>query len=171
MDFIPDQLNTEVEVPFFEDATGEIGIKGHTTQKSMDELKAKIATSLGRLDAQVVSIRRGQFPTSPKRDGFRVNFIYMGNPSRLDVAALPIKGRSEKKRKQALKQALFSINYALEAQYLLTVLSPGSAPLVPYMLVADTGKTIVEIMRERGDLPSLSSGEDSIVEGIIVDEE
>lgn len=169
--FIPDQPAANVEVPYFEDATTELGIKGHTTTKTILALKAQITASMGRLEAGVISMESGKFETNPERIGYQIIFSYYGGEGRMAVAALPLKNKpTEKKKMQSLKQALFSVNAALEAQYLMTLLSPGSAPLMQYMLVPGTDKTFVEVLQEQERLPALESGSMVIDAEWIVDD-
>ena len=59
------------------------------------------------------------------------------------------------KRKQALKQALFTVREMLDSQFNSGVLIPGSAPLIPYM-IDDKGRTLAEALSKEDSIPLLS---------------
>jgi hypothetical protein len=103
-----------------------------------------------------LTFTEGQYQGFPKRYGYRLEFMFAGQRGRLEVAALPIRKEGGTKRSQALNQALFTVREALEAQYLMSLLLPNSSPLLPYLLVPGTGKTVSQIMQEENDVPLLA---------------
>jgi len=162
MDFKPDVDEKDLVVPYFEDASNEDGVIGYTTQKSQKKLKAEITAGFGRLGGSVVGFQSGKFAN---RYGFRIEFTFAGVPGRMDVAALPIKKETESKVDKAKRHALYSVQKRLEAEYSTMLVMPGDVPLMPYML-NDSGKTILEMMRESGQLPALPEKvEEEIIEG------
>lgn len=161
MNFIPEQMTREPQaVPFFEDVTAEQGWRGHTTGKSIEKLKLEIVASIARLGGQVTNFQRGAFQVGDqKRDGFRVHYVQDQAGKllygQLDIAALPVKASYrarqayEKRRDQSLKMALFMAREALDGIWFLQHLSPGYAPLMPWMLEEATGKTLTQLWTER----------------------
>lgn len=161
MDFIPEQAKGEpAKVPYFDDVTAEAGWRGHTTGKSLDTLRSEIMTSISRLGGLVTGFQRGTFHIDDqKREGFRIHYVVEQSNGtmwrgRLDVAALPVKEdyslrRSYDRRKeQSLKMALFMLREALDGTWFLQQLSPGYAPLLPWMLEQKSGKTFTQLWSE-----------------------
>lgn len=176
MNFIPDQTNEIIEVPFYEDVKSEGGWQGHETEKSMHTLQAEITQAFSRLGGMVTGFQRGAFG---ERAGFRVHYTVTRSdgklwPGRMDVAALPVKPPAkdekryhnafDKRLERSLKMALYMTRNALDGSWFLQQLSPGFIPLMPWMLVpGEDGKNFTELMTER-NLLELPAG-DEIVEG------
>ena len=156
MQFIPDDMDVKApQVPWFEDASAELGIKGHATNKSIETLKTEIKAAMSKLGGGVTSFLSGKFETVPPRYAYQINFNYGAREGKIEIAVLPIKKATPSKRKQALKQALFTVRDMLESQFNSGVLIPGSAPLIPYM-IDDKGRTLAEILSETDAIPMLS---------------
>ena len=154
--FIPDDMDVkEPTIPWFEEATQESGVKGHRTSKGIEELKTEIKSAMSKLGGGVTTFMSGTYNTDPKRYGYQVTFAYGNREGRIEVAALPMKKETEGKRKQCLKQALFTVRAMLEAQFNAGLLVPGSAPLVPYLL-DDQGRTLAEALAASENIPLLS---------------
>ena len=180
MDFIPEQPNTEPrEVPFYDDVTTEGGWQGHTTSKSIESLKSDIIAVIGHLGGLVVGFQRGTFVIgSQKREGFQIHYtierpdgaLFRG---RLDVAALPVKDEYRRRRSletrrlKSLKMALYMTRQALDGTWFLQQLSPGYAPLMPWMLTNESGdKTIGQLWTENAFTNKLlPPGDSEFVEG------
>jgi hypothetical protein len=64
--------------------------------------------------------------------------------------------------------ALYMIRKALEGTWFLQKLSPGYAPLMPWMLTAK-GKTIIQVWSEQVFLENLLPSGEEFVEGEIVE--
>ena len=161
MEFIPDERD-ELNVPYFEDASSMLGVIGHSTQRSEQELRIEIERAMAHLGATVSFFQPGKFGD---RYGYRIEFLWRGAKGRIDVAALPLKKETEGRIKKCKRQALFSVMHKLQGQFNSQLNMPGDVPLVPYMLDA-SGKTLIEAMRERDELPALPEPEDKdIVEG------
>lgn len=155
MEFQPDESDEALEVPYFEDAKARDGIRGHRTRKSLRDLKDEIRKAIARLGGGVTRIQRGSFMTDPPRDGYLVHFNLDAHAGRLPVATLPIENETKRRKKQARKQALYTVREVLEAQYNLKILAPGSNPLLPYLLGAGD-KTVAELYEEHYRIPPLS---------------
>jgi len=156
--FIPDRIQpTEAQLPYFEDSSREKGIAGQGTDKSLQELQAEIRTAVARLGGGVTRFIPGTYPGSPRRYGYRIEFLVGNVRGRIDVAALPIRKETDVVRTKALKQALYMCRDILASQYYATLLMPGSVPLLPY-LVGPGDKTVAEAMMESGQLPALETG-------------
>lgn len=168
MNFVPDEkkLASEIDVPYFEDATtARHGVHGQSTSKTLDVLQAEIRSAIGLLGGSVQAFVPGTFVGKRKRYGYELHFELSGQEGRIRIAALPLKSETETKKRQALKQALYTVREQLVAQYNMLLLSPGGNPLLPYLLI--DGKTVAEVYEERFAVPMLSSGT-AIVEGEVV---
>lgn len=180
MDFIPEQPESR-DVPFYDDVTSEGGWQGHRTQKSLDKLQVEVTDSLTRLGATVIGFQRGVFITgSHKRDGFRIRYFIQspdGNtsiPGQFDIAALPIKTdyklrkTENRRRADSLKMALYMARDAIDGLWYLQQLSPGFAPLMPWLLASSENKTISQLWSESTVMKNLlpPGGSDfDVVEG------
>ena len=151
MNFIPEQPKNIGEVPFFEDVNSTDGWMGQTTTKSIETLKSEITSAISHLGGMVVGFQRGTFLLSGKnREGFRIHCTIDDNkgkliPIQVEIAALPVKEtvtyrrggmRSKEHRQDAsLRMSLFMFRDAIRGLWFLQQLSPGYAPLMPFILV------------------------------------
>ena len=168
MDFIPTEQEAQ-EVPYFDDVSGEGGWQGHATGKSLATLVSEVSSSLARLGGIVTGFQRGTFAAGDKiRDGYRIRYFIEapnGNtmPGRLDVAALPV--RKEARREKSLRMALYMLRNALDGLWFLRQLSPGYAPLMPWMLDCHTGKTVTQLWSETKTMSNLLPPGEEFTEG------
>ncbi len=183
MSFVPEQNNDVQVVPYFDDAQSKDGWQGQATQKSVDKLKQEVTEALIRLGATVTDFQPGTYSIEGKnRDGFRISYVTTGpkpellQKGRLDIAALPVKDHwrvqktVKKRRKQSLKMALYMARIGLTGTWFLGKLSPGYVPLVPWMIVGDTNKTITELWKESSMGLLLTSGKnEEFIEGEMVE--
>lgn len=157
--FVPDDFEMkDPDVPWFEDAKSSLGIKGHSTTKSIDQLKMEIKAAFSSLGAGVKSFRQGHFDkvgNEKFRYAYEIAFSYGDRDGRMVIAALPIRKETPSKKEQALKQVLFTVREMLESQFNSGMLVPGSAPLVQYML-DDHGRTLAEALSQQSNVPLLS---------------
>lgn len=173
--FIPDQPREAKVVPWFEDATREEGFQGYSTQKSISTLKSEIVMAVSRLGGQVIGFQQGKFRTDNRdRMGYRVTYNIESAdgkliPGRIDIAALPVKplpsssygSRCDK----SLRMALYMLRDAFDGLWYLQILSPGYAPLMPFMLAKD-GKTITELWSESSAMGNLlPPGDTDFIDG------
>jgi len=183
--FIPEQSKTVSEVPYFDDVTSESGWQGHSTTKSIEALKSEIVQSVSRLGGMITGFQKGKFIVgAQERDGFRVLYtIESGNgtmmPGRIDVAAVPVKkstksGASysyENRCEKSLKMALYMLRNSFDGLWFLQQLSPGFAPLMPFML-AKGDLTVSQLWSESSLMGNLlPPGESDFVDGEIVEED
>lgn len=156
MDFVPEDGGEPTDdVPYFEDSHSDLGIEGHGTRSSVEELKAEIREAMAKMGGTVERIIPGKFSGENTRHGFVIEFNYKGAPGKVKVASLPIKKKeTSKKVKQAKKQALYNIRNAFQAQYNLQLMSPGANPLLPYILADGTDRTASEVFEEQHGIPS-----------------
>jgi hypothetical protein len=180
MTFIPDQSKHSVqEVPFYDDVTAEAGWQGQSTSKSIETLKAEIMTALGRLGGLVTGFQRGSYVIGDKkREGFQIHYVVETpdgamHRGRLDVAALPVRDnysyrRSVDSRKEkSLKMALYMLRKALNGTWFLQQLSPGYAPLMPWML-AKGDKTVTQLWSESVFVSNLLPSGEEFVDAKII---
>lgn len=156
MTFQPDvQQHEKIHVPFFEDADAA-SAPGYATSKAIDRLQSEIAVMIERLGGTFPLFRQGAYESGGvKRYGFEVHFAVNGHPALMQVAGLPMRTETEKKRQQVLRQALYAVNESLRAAFMQQVFSPGFAPLLQFMLV-DGNKTVGEALMERNAVPILN---------------
>jgi len=178
MNFIPDQPKQAQDVPFYEDVTASGGWQGHSTSKSISSLKSEITASIGRLGGLVNGFQRGTFEIGDqKRDGFQIHYV-IEQPDggmmrgRLDVAALPVRKSSrlrrsyETRREKSLRMALYMTRDALDGTWFLQQLLPGYAPLMPWMIEANSGKSLTQLWSESAAMKQLLPPSDGdFVEG------
>lgn len=155
MQFEPDDESDEsnIDLPYFEDADSSMGIEGHGTNKSISQLKSEVREALGRLGGEVTSIRKGIFESHGGREGYLIRFRFKGHKGKIPVPGLPIKNKeTDKKKARVLKQTLYIARNTLQAHYNIKLLSPESSPLLPY-LVARDDDTFGELFREHEAVP------------------
>lgn len=143
-----------VRVPYFEDATREEGWQGYSTTKSIKSLQSEISEAIVRLGGIVSGFQKGVFQVeNQSREGFRIHYALKSSSGelvagRLDIAALPVKEKYNESRKdKSLRMALYMLRTALNGMWFMQQLSPGYAPLMPWML-ADENKTISQLWSE-----------------------
>lgn len=157
--FVPDDFELkDPTIPWFEDASAALGVKGHKTSKTIDQLKLEIRAAFSSLGAGVTAFKQGHFDkvgNEKFRYAYQIEFTYGDRDARMIIAALPIRNETASKKEQALKQVLFTVREMLESQFNSGLLIPGSAPLVQYML-DDHGRTLAEALSEQSSVPLLS---------------
>ena len=181
MNFIPDQSKIESqEVPYFDNVTTEDGWQGHSTGKSIERLKQEVITALERLGSTVRTFQRGTFIVdNKKREGFQIHYVIElpdgdMRPGRLDVAALPVREEYQlrrtltSRRERSLRMSLYMLREALNGTWFLSRLSPGYAPLMPWML-AKNGMTVTQLWSENVFVGNLLPSGEGFVEGEIED--
>lgn len=161
MKFIPDTEAKSSLVPFLDEANSKDGWQGHTTNESIETLRAQISSEISRLGGTVTCWMPGLFEIDGlQRPGVQIGYRIV-NPNgaafegRIDVAGLPwkdpysgkkshsaYKDAVENQRKKSLAMALYNVREALKAMRILQILSPGYAALVPWMLKPGTDMTI-----------------------------
>jgi len=154
MEFKPSQTES-VKVPFFEDAKSEDGWQGYATSKSVETLQKEITDCIRRLGGFVSGFQHGRFIVDKlEREGYRIYYSISAPdgghvPGRLDIAALPVRQRynNQVKRDKSLRMALYMLRVGLDGSWFMQQLSPGYAPLMPWMLNAE-GKTVSELWAE-----------------------
>ena len=176
MNFIPEKSEA-VRVPYFEEVTQAEGWQGYTTTKSVKTLQAEITEAITRLGGVVSGFQRGTFLVDDrKREGFQIHYSIVAPdggfvPARLDIAALPVRSTYNDARKdKALRMALYMLRTALSGMWFMQQLSPGFAPLMPWMLASED-KTVSQLWAESPAMQRLlPPGESEFVEGEIVND-
>jgi hypothetical protein len=153
MEFIPEQESKALVVPYFDEVTAEGGWRGMSTGKSMETLKSEVTQAIARLGGVVSGFVFGKVvpikgETGPEREGYQIHYAVESDggkmvPGRFDFAALPVRRKSrrsrsgsiERQKEKSLKMGLFMARDALTGLWFLQVLSPGFAPLMPWMIV------------------------------------
>jgi hypothetical protein len=155
MNFIPEQSKQAQSVPFYEDATKAEGWQGYSTTKSIERLKSEVTESITRLGGFVSGFQIGTFVIeNQNRQGFQIHYSIAAPdgrfvPGRLDIAALPVRDKwNDDKKVKSLRMALYMLRIALDGMWFFQQLSPGYAPLMPFMLAGPDGKTISQLWAE-----------------------
>ena len=181
--FVSDKNNEKPQdVPYFEDVKASEGWQGQATSKDMVALKGEISTSISRLGGFVSGFERGQFGT---RKGFRIHYMMEipGGKSvkgYIDIAALPLRPTAkpyrrgatesaERRENQSLLMALYNVAEALKALHVMSKLSPGYMPLMPWMIVGKDGLNLTQTYAEQSSLAKLMPPKDDFIEGEIQD--
>ena len=167
MNFIPEQTKTAASVPYFEDVSSDAGWQGQTTNKTIATLKSEITASISRLGGMIVGFQKGIFNTDDKsRDGFRIHYTIETPdgkliPGRIDIAALPTRpytrrgrGAEITREERSLRMSLYMFRMAMDGQWFLQQLSPGYAPLMPFML-ATKDQTVSQLWSEGSTMKAL----------------
>lgn len=174
MQFIPEEKKA-VAVPYFEDVKEGDGWQGHGTHKEAEELQSEVIKAVTRLGGIVSAFQRGTFQIEKqKRQGLQVHYAVKGSdgrliPGRLDVAALPLRNETSRKRDAAYCMALYMLREFLDGMWLMQQLSPGYAPLMPWMLASPDGKTVSQLWAESSVMNNLlPPGDADFIEAEVV---
>ena len=165
MNFTP-ETSKAMDVPYYDDVRAEDGWQGQRTAKSADVLKAEIATAIGRLGGLVSAFQQGTFVIDGKsRQGFQIHYAIQSMngqyvPGRIDVAALPVRANSARLRDASMQMALYMVREAIDGMWFLQQLSPGYAPLMPWML-ADGKRTVSQMWADSAIMNNLLPPSDS----------
>lgn len=177
--FIPDQPKNVESVPNYEDVTSAQGWQGQTTTKSIDTLKSEVSQAISRLGGMVTGFQKGKFQVGEQeRQGYRVTYSIddlHGNmiPGRIDIAALPVRKNPfssyESRCEKSLKMALFMLRDSFDGLWFLQKLSPGFAPLMPFMLSGRGDMTISQLWSESAVMKNLlPPGDSDFIDGEVV---
>ena len=178
MNFVPEQNKQTQTVPYFEDTKEKDGWQGQATTKSIDRLKTEVAESITRLGGFVSGFQQGTFMVEKQqRQGFQIHYsITAPNgqfvPGRLDVAALPVRSDTwdGKKKDKSLRMALYMLREGLDGMWLFQQLSPGFAPLMPFMIANNEGETVSQLWAKSSVMSNLlPPGESEFVEAEVLD--
>lgn len=188
MEFIPEQESKALVVPYFDEVTAEGGWRGMSTGKTISTLKSEVTQAIARLGGVVAGFVFGKMvtPEGIERGGYQIHYAIEAKggkmvPGRFDFAALPVRqtsrrsraGSLERQKEKSLKMGLFMTRDALTGLWFLQVLSPGFAPLMPWMVVG-SGKnppTLTQLWSESPVMKKLMPPDGSEFEedGEIVD--
>jgi len=167
--FVSEKQDKKVEaVPFFEDATAANGWSGTTTGKSIETLKSNIIASVGRLGGLVTGFEKGSYGDRP---GYVIHYVIETPegkhiPGYISVAALPLKPMQHRYRdrrvsssatrlEKSLQMALWNVDACLSALWKLQRLSPGFAPLMPFMIIDKSGANLTQKWSESANMKAL----------------
>lgn len=165
MEFIPEnEPRKDEEIAFIEDARAKDGYAGHSTERSIEELKDLVRQAMGKLGGSVLRIQLGRFKGAEnERYGYMIYFNYFGKPGRIRVVGLPSRTGHANWVRQAKKYALYTVWKRFESLYNYRKQFPGDMPLIQYTLGwGDDQRTLVERVREEGHLPRLMAPDDAV---------
>ncbi|MDL1924302.1 hypothetical protein FBQ95_16990 [Chloroflexi bacterium CFX3] len=165
--FVPDiqELPNLRQVPYFEDQEDDPKkrVQGYATQQSLAYYRDKVSAALQKLGAIATNFIPMKSAEFPLRYGYRITFVLGKIHGRIDIAALPIRAETARKKERALSQALYLLALKLDAEATAWAYEPGTMPLLPY-LIGEGDRTITQAVIELGVLPQLPSGEKKAVE-------
>lgn len=167
MKFIPDDPIDGLQIPYYEEASSSLGIVGHTTNRTEQELRIEIERYMAHLGAAITGFASGRFgedDEGPFRHGYVIDFKWEGNPGRIIVAGLPIRKETVIRIDKAKRHALYSVMLRLQSQFNSQLVMPGDMPLVPYLL-NESGQTLMEVVAEQQGFPQLEAPQGEVVEG------
>lgn len=168
MNFTPHQPEAK-RVPYFEDVRASDGWEGQGSEKSIDTLRAEVAEAVQRLGGFVAAFREGNFEIDGlNRPGLQLYYTIAGAPGRLDIAGLPCRNPANERRSRnnSLKMALYMVRNALNGMWFLQQLSPGFAPLMPFMIADRNGNTVSQLWAQGSGMAALLPPSDSdFIEG------
>lgn len=166
MKFVPDELPDGLQIPYFEDASGRLGIVGHATKRTEKELIIEIERSMAHLEASIDNFVGGRFgeDPGPYRFGYIIDFRWQGQPGRIIVAGLPLRKVTPSRIDHSRRHALISVMLRLQSQFNSQLLMPGDMPLLPYLL-NDRGQTLMDVVAEQQGFPQLEAPKGEVVEG------
>lgn len=130
-------------VPFFEDSRSDLA-PYYGSKRSTQDVTQEILEILGNLGGRKVKITDGVFEGELLRHGYVVEFVYAGETARVVAAGLPIRIETDAKIERVRLQALLIVKDQLKAALTAIVFSPGSYPLMQYVVNRDTNLTIGE---------------------------
>lgn len=163
--FVPSDSHAEITVPCFEDARADYA-PYYRTRKTIREAQFAVMDELVKLGASGVTFHEGHFMNGQvKRLGFQIRFSYGGGFGLIRAAGLPIRSTETSAKKQTVQvQALLNVRDWLKASVTAQVFSPGSDPLIPFMLV-DGSHTVSDFIRQQGQLPQLNPPGQAVIDG------
>lgn len=140
----------KIQIPYFEDARSNTA-PYYSTQRNIKDVQKEISAIIDELGGERIRFVEGYFGDKPKRYGYVVNFIYADNPAQIVSAGLPMKSETPNKKQTVMTQAMLIVRDQLKAALTAQVFSPGSYPLMQYVL-GDGGKNLGEIFSEHRDM-------------------
>lgn len=152
--FTPDEKETKISIPYFEDARADFA-PYYSARQSLKSAESQVVNELAKLDAGAILLRPGKFGD---RYGYLITFQLHATPGVIRVAGLPTRSNeTEKKIEQVRVQALLNVRDWLKAAVTAQVFSPGSNPLSQHLLV-DGQRTVADYITTYHKLPQIESG-------------
>lgn len=155
--FTPTEEIKGIKVPYIEEARAAFAPYYDQRDKNPGKVQTEIITEMAKLGGSSVYFQEGYFESPMgKRYGFVVRFQFYGHPAKIEVAGLPIKnGETALKVLRVRLQALYNVRDWLKNAVTAQVFSPGSHPLMQYLLV-DGSRTLAEAVIEDGHMPNMN---------------
>lgn len=157
MNFIPDANESDIDIPFFEDARSGYA-PYYSSNKSLGQAIAQVRNEMAKLGAGVFSFQSGVFGDSPKRHGYQIHFFLGDRKGVIRVAGLPMRKETPKRIEQVKVQALLNVADWLKASVTQQVFSPGAHPLLGKLLT-EGGMTVEERFAQAAHQNLLESAE------------
>lgn len=173
--FTPTALSAQdtPKVPYFEEARADFA-PHYRSRKTAAQAQTEVINELAKLGAGGVMFQEGVFSNGKQRRyGYSIMFQYSGGQGLIRVAGLPLRHKETPTKLVALKvQALLNVRDWLKSAVTAQVFSPGSDPLIPYMIVDRVGDevfTVADYVHSKGRLPQLAPPEMvDVLEGEVI---
>ncbi len=157
MQFVPDESQAKIKVPYLEDARKDFA-PNYSSKRTETQAKAMITTELAKLGGGITTFSTGKYTDDDgrKRYGYEIRFLYSGATGIIRVAGLPVRNKTEARKKQAKVQALMNVYEWLRTAVTSQVFAPGNNPLLPHLLLnpgEEKEMTVGEYIQEFKGLP------------------
>lgn len=159
-----------IRVPYLEDARADFAPYYSVSGWTVTRAQTAVINECAKLGAAVLRFQEGWFDINKQRRlGYLIEFVLQGNPGRMPIAGLPTRGQlTDAKRNRVRVQALLNVRDWIKASVTARVFSPGTHPLIPYLLTPG-GETVAERLERMLSLPRPADVA-QLVEGELVDE-
>lgn len=158
--FTPDNKDSTIVVPWFEDARKDFA-PYYSSTKNLKSAMSEVSQEMVKLGAFITNFQPGKFTVNKKlRLGYVIEFLLNGATGRLMIAGLPIFSHTPAKENRVRVQCLLNVRDWLKAAVTMQVFSPDTSPLIPYLLAPGADgqlHTIAELVTRQGELPALAS--------------
>lgn len=140
----------KIEVPFFEDARAKTA-PYYSTSRNISDVQKEITSIIDELGGERIRFVEGYFGDKPRRYGYIVRFRYADQDAEIVAAGLPMRNATPTKTNTVKVQALLIVRDQLKAALTALVFSPGSYPLMQYVL-GEGDRTLGQIFAHRQEL-------------------
>lgn len=147
-----------IRVPYIEDARADFAPYYDIRNRTLAQAQTEVVNEIAKLGGGAVAFQEGYFGSDDaKRYGYVLTFNYHGSPGIIRVAGLPMKAKvTDAKIEKVRLQALLNVRDWLKAAVTAQVFSPGSEPLMQYLLV-DGEHTVADYIATGRGLPRMNA--------------
>ncbi|MGB1285013.1 MAG: hypothetical protein ACPG7F_00650 [Aggregatilineales bacterium] len=152
--FKPDEKQG-IDAPFIEDARADFAPYYRSREnKNINQAQHEVLAELAKLGAGGRFVDGVFDVDGQERYGYILHFYFAGLEGVIPVVGLPIRNKTKVRVEAVRIQALLILRDWLKASVTKQVFSPGSAVLVPYLLV-DGQRTVTQFLLDEQRMPQL----------------